>query len=50
MLNCGMTNLKVGFVLTKLIEYVKMTVANVDITEKSWSVQFVPISCKLQVN
>lgn len=50
MLNCARENFKVGFVLTKFIGHIKVTVGNIDITERSWSVQFVPASCKLQVN
>lgn len=50
MLNFGIENFKVGFVLTKLIRHLKITVANIKITERYWSVQFLPVLCKLQVN
>lgn len=50
MLNSGIENVKAGFVLTKLVGHLKLTVANTDVTGRSWSVQFVSASCKLQVN
>lgn len=41
MLNFGIENFKVGFVLTKL-RHLDITVANMEITERYWSVQLIP--------